>query len=284
MAVAQLKEALLKAESLGYAYGDNPVFNHVSLELFPGEILGIIGPNGSGKSTLLGILSGLMKAKTGRVLLKGADILQMPRPKVAEVLGLSPQNPQLSNGMTALETALSGRYVRMGRNLFEDDKDLDAANKALLETGLSSLASRKCGQLSGGERQRLALARALAAEPQVLLLDEPTSALDMDHQLRVMEILEEFSGYNHRAVCLVSHDLNLSSMFCDRLVLLARGSALAQGRPEEVLREDLLETAYGVKVHLDQEPTRGRPRITLIPHPGPEKYRRGKTAFLPSAL
>jgi iron complex transport system ATP-binding protein len=268
MALDRPQKALLKAYSLTYAYGEYPVFQDVSLELFPGEILGIIGPNGSGKSTLLGLLSGLLSPNNGRVLLKDKEILKTPRAKVAETLGLSPQNPQLSNGMTALETALSGRYVRMGRNLFEDNRDLAAAEKALKQTGLTPLAARQCGQLSGGERQRLALARALAAEPQVLLLDEPTSALDMDHQLKVMEVLECFSREDHRAVCLVSHDLNLSSMFCDRLLLLAQGKALAQGRPKEVLRADLLEKAYGVRTHLDREPTRNRPRITLIPRSG----------------
>ena len=136
---------------------------------------------------------------------------------------------------------------------------------ALELTGLSSLAKRSAGELSGGERQRLALARVLAAEPRILLLDEPTSALDLDYQLRVMGLLEKACANRSLSVVLVSHDLNLAGLFCQRLLLLSRGRPLALGPPETVLSPEQLARAYGVKALVDREPFRGRPRVTLAP-------------------
>ena len=184
-------------------------------------------------------------------------------------MGLVPQSPELAPGFTVLETVLAGRFALMGRRVFENAEDLAAAEKSLELTDLSGLIDRPAGELSGGERQRLALARALAAEPDVLLLDEPTSALDLDHQLGIMGLLEGACAREGLAVCLVSHDLNLAALFCHRLLLLSRGRPMAQGPPKEVIRPEVLLKAYGVKTLIGSEPSRGRPMVTLVPPPAP---------------
>jgi iron complex transport system ATP-binding protein len=259
------QQTVLEGRGLSFTYDHSQVITDVSLELRAGEFLGIIGPNGSGKSTLLGILSGLLTPRVGQVLLLGKKIRSFPRHQLAQIMGLLPQAPQLAHNFTALETVLSGRYARMGRQLFAGAEDEKAAWAALEQTGLRPFASRPAGELSGGERQRLALARALACDPRILLLDEPTSALDLDHQLKVMGLLERSCRDQGKSVCLVSHDLNLAGLFCGRLVLLSKGSILAQGSAAEVMQPELLLKAYGVKTLVDEEPSRGRPRVSLVP-------------------
>ncbi|MBU1274309.1 MAG: ABC transporter ATP-binding protein [Proteobacteria bacterium] len=257
------EEIALTGKGLCFGYGDSEIIKDVDLRLDRGELLGIIGPNGSGKSTLLGLLCGLLTPKAGRVELLGRELGSYPRVELARRLGLVPQNAELAPGFTVHQSVLTGRFALMGGRMFEDPSDLAAASQALADTGLTSLAQRRTGELSGGERQRLALARALAAEPQVVLLDEPTSALDLKHQLGIMNLLEKACARDGLAVCLVSHDLNLAGMFCHRLLLLSEGRTLAQGQPSEVLTPELLSRAYGVEVHVDQEPSRKRPRVTL---------------------
>ncbi|KMY66007.1 hypothetical protein AAU61_18740 [Desulfocarbo indianensis] len=257
-------EPALKAEGLGFAYAGQPVLEGVDLQLGPGDMLGVIGPNGSGKSTLLGVLCGLLPPGEGRVFLHGKPLAAYKRDELARLMGMVPQGAELAPGFSVLETALAGRFAVMGGRVFENDADLAAAQQALEQTGIWELRERRAGELSGGECQRLALARALAAQPGILLLDEPTSALDLDHQLRVMGMLERARRQKGLSVCLVSHDLNLAALFCTRLLLLSQGRPLAQGVPARVLTPHLLAQAYGVQVAVDAEPSRGRPRVTLL--------------------
>ncbi|MCB2227365.1 MAG: ABC transporter ATP-binding protein [Desulfarculaceae bacterium] len=257
------RNILLAGQGLSFAYGGSPVVEDISLGLPAGEMLGIIGPNGSGKSTLLGLLCGLLKPNAGAVELMDKPLGSYSRAQVARRLGLVPQNAELAAGFTVRETVLAGRFALMDGRMFENAEDRAAADEALELTGLTRLQHRRAGELSGGERQRLALARALAAEPQVVLLDEPTSALDLKHQRMVMELLERACAWRGLAVGLVSHDLNLAGLYCHHLLLLSQGRAQAQGPPGEVLTSALLSQAYGVEVAVDQEPSRGRPRVTL---------------------
>lgn len=255
---------VLSAANLAFAYDGQPVLDQVDLSLKPGDMVGVIGPNGSGKSTLLGMLCGLLPPKSGQVFLHGKPINHYKRDEVARRLGMVPQAAELAPGFSVLETALAGRFAVMGGRVFESAEDLEAARQALEQTGIWQLRERRAGELSGGECQRLALARALAARPGILLLDEPTSALDLEHQLRIMSMLERACHDDGLAVCLVSHDLNLASLYCSRLLLLAKGKPLAMGPPQEVLTPGLLSQAYKVKVAVDAEPSRGRPRVTLL--------------------
>ena len=271
MVLDQRNQAILEGRDLHYAYGSASVLAGVDVSLEQGEILGILGPNGSGKSTLLGLLSGLISPVKGQVLLEGKPIASLSRAHIARTMGLVPQTPEVSPGLSVMETVLAGRFNLMGGRQFENQADEQAAADALEKTGLTALAQRSAGALSGGEAQRLALARALAAEPKLLLLDEPTSALDLDHQMGVMTMLERRAIANGLAVCIVSHDLNLASLFCHKLLLLHGGKALAWGPPEAVLRPELLQKAYGVKTHVDSEPSRGRPRVTTLAPPPPDQ-------------
>lgn len=265
MVVEREAKTVMKAAGLAVCLDGNTILERVDLELRAGKMTCIIGPNGSGKSTLIGMLCGLLEPDRGSVELLGRKMKTFSRRDIALKVGLVPQSLEMSPGFSVLETVLSGRFAVMGSRLFENDDDLKVAQRALEETGLSGLENRAAGSLSGGERQRLALARAMVARPEILLLDEPTSALDLDHQLKVMGLLERACRRNGLAVCLVSHDLNLASIFCDELVLLSHGRIVASGPPAEVLTAGTIARAYGARVVVDAEPSRGRPRVTPIP-------------------
>ena len=254
----------LEARGLYYSIGDHHVLFDVDILLQAGEMVGIVGPNGTGKSTLLGLLCGFLSPEQGAVLLNGRPISDLKRHEIAGLIGIVPQTPELASGFSVQETVMTGRFSRMDGRQFENREDLNAAARALRLAGIEHLAGRRAYELSGGERQRLALARMLASEPELLFLDEPTSALDLDNQLKVMCMLERLCGEEGKGVCLVIHDLNLASMFCHRIYLISEGRILKHGVPEQVLRPDRLQEGYGVQVVVDREPSRSRPRVTML--------------------
>jgi len=165
---------------------------------------------------------------------------------------------------TAMEVALMGRNPHLRPLEFEGPRDVEMARESLARTGCAHLASRNVNELSGGERQRVLIARALAQEPQVLLLDEPTVYLDLRHQLDFVDLLLRFHREEDLTVVWVCHDLNLASLACQRLLLLKDGRIHALGSPAEVLTEQTIRDIYGRRVMVDRNPHSGTPRITPI--------------------
>jgi iron complex transport system ATP-binding protein len=239
-----------------------------------GEVLGIIGPNGSGKTSLLKLLARVLRPRAGRVELFGDTLAQMPQDAVARRVALVPQDSQQLFPFTIAETVLMGRYPHHGSLLgfgWEEPNDLRLAEHAMRELDIAHLAHRAISEVSGGERQRAIIARALAQEPRVLLLDEPTAFLDLNHQLEICRILRRLNEERGLTVVLVSHDLNLASQYCDRLMLLNDGGAVRLGTPVEVIRSDVLRAVYRCDVLVDRHPESGLPRVTL---PGRQDVKR----------
>ena len=146
---------------------------------------------------------------------------------------------------------------------WETRQDIHLAEEAMHEMDIAHLAHRPITDVSGGERQRAIIARALALQPQVLLLDEPTAFLDLNHQLEICRILRRLNERHGLTVVLVSHDLNLASQYSDCLLLLKEGKPYVLGTPGEVIQRDVIEAVYGCVVLVDQHPTSGLPRVTL---------------------
>lgn len=255
-------EPLLSASGVWFRYRQEWVLRDVSLEVRDGEILGILGPNASGKTTLLGVLQGILKPQRGKVLLNGEDVLGMPRRKVARALAVVPQEMVLTQSFTVMEVALMGRHPHLGMIGFEGARDKAIATASLRKTGCAHLAYRDVNELSGGERQRVLVARALTQQPRVLLLDEPTAYLDLKHQMELVELLGKLHREEGLTVVWVSHDLNLASLVCHRLLLLKEGTVQALGSPQEVLTEKTIWEVYGARVTVDLDPVMGTPRIT----------------------
>lgn len=252
---------LLSVQSAAYAYSGNGWrLLPASFSVAKGDILGIIGPNGSGKSTLLKLAGGVLRARSGNVLLSGKDIRQMKRRRIARILGYLPQHTESHFDHTVEEVVAMGRFPHLHGAGFLTARDLDVVSRCLRQTDMDGLRQRRLSRLSGGERQRALLASVMSQEPEVLLLDEPTTALDIHHQMRLFAILLELAEKG-MAVVVVTHDLNLASVFCKRVLLLSEGTIAHQGRPEEILKKDILEDVYGRGLQIMEHPTTGRPLV-----------------------
>jgi ABC-type cobalamin/Fe3+-siderophores transport system ATPase subunit len=233
-----------------------------------GEILGIAGPNGSGKTSLLKLLGKILRPNAGDVTLLNHDLAAMSQSGVARIVAVVPQESQQIFPFTVMETVLMGRYPHhLGGTWagfgWESADDLAAARQVMSCMDITHLAHRVVTDLSGGERQRCLIARALAQGPQILLLDEPTAFLDLQHQVEICAILRRLNAEQGLTVVLVSHDLNLASQCCDRILMLKDGQLFRIGVPDEIITRDLIRAVYGCEVLVDRHPESGTPRVTL---------------------
>lgn len=245
------------------------VIREVSLEIAPGEILGIVGPNGSGKTSLLKLLAKLAVPQQGDIALFGSSLAGLSQEETARTVAFVPQEGAQMFPFTVAETVLMGRFPHRRRTRWnvgfgwEDREDCEAAAQAMAIMDIGHLAARAVTDLSGGERQRTMIARALAQSPRVLLLDEPTAFLDLQHQIAICSVLRRLTDERGLTVVIVSHDLNLASQYCDRVAMLKEGRVSTVGIPSEVMSVEILREVYGCDVLVDLHPESGLPRITL---------------------
>jgi iron complex transport system ATP-binding protein len=267
--VERAVSASLEARGLGFAYagaGRGPapfVLNDVSFAVAPGEVLGVVGPNSAGKTTLIRLLTRVLTPARGQVLLDGVPVERYARSALARRLAVVPQDAPAALPFTVEQLVLMGRYPHGPRRFFETAGDVEAARAAMLRTGVAHLAGTPVARLGGGERQRAALARALAQEPDVLVLDEPTAHLDLRYQVECVALLRRLRAESGTTVVLVSHDLNLAAELCDRLLLLAAGRVVRLGPPAEVLEAELLSRVYGCEITVAPGPRPGRPLVQV---------------------
>jgi len=258
----------LKVEQASYAHlatdRSAPTFTlgPVSFEAEGHELVAILGPNASGKSTLLTLLAGLNKPLSGRIEVDGTEVCQLDLRLCAHRIALVQQESELLFPLRVWEYVLQGRYPYGRRLRFESDEDCLFAGNALAQVGADPLRDRWMDQLSGGEKQRVILARALAQQPSLLLLDEPTQHLDIGGKVELLRRLRRLADSNRYAVMVVTHELDLASEFCDRVVLLHKGRCLRVGTPAEVYERALLEEVFEAPLEVEMRPN-GRPRVIL---------------------
>ena len=255
---------MIEVRSISFRYHEEWVLQEVSFRVEKGEFVGVIGPNGSGKTTLLKLLYRLLAPQRGEILFELVPMKKMDRRDIARRIAVVAQETQLLFPFSVLETVLMGRSPYLGRLLFESEKDLEIARKAMEWTKILPFSERPVEELSGGERKRVFIARALAQEPDVILLDEPTANLDIQHQIEFLDLILTLNRDRGLTIVMASHDMNIASEFCDRLVLLQEGKIYQMGTPEKVVTKENIENVYGCEVWIDQHPVSGMPRISLL--------------------
>lgn len=240
----------LRAENVSWAHGNAPIVKNVSLRLPDQGVLGLVGPNGSGKSSLLRLLAGLRPATAGAIYLDDTSLAQLKRREVGRRIALVEQHANTDAALTVQDVVALGRLPHRGAWSAKTARDENIVAQALERTGMAGREGQVWSTLSGGERQRVQIARALAQEPQELLLDEPSNHLDIRHQLELMRLLPTLGT----RVIVALHDLNQAAAFCDRIAVLHEGLLVAQGAPGDVLNTDLIREVFGVEARIVDGP------------------------------
>lgn len=254
----------IHTRELSFAYKDRTVLQAVSLSVESGDMVGITGPNGSGKTTLLKILSAVLRGR-GEVKLNGRNIHAYGRRELSRLFAVVQQEARVNFPYTAAEIVLMGRASYHSPFVLEGKEDLEVARASMELTDSLPLADRYLHELSGGEKQRVMIARALAQEPEILLLDEPSAFLDLKHQVQVFELLRRLNRERGLTVVAALHDLNLASLFFPRLIMLRDGRIYRDGSPNEVLTEKTIEEVYGIRVRVEHDPATEKPQLFISP-------------------
>ncbi len=268
---------LLSAEQIEFAYDGHRALSGVDLSLETGALVALLGPNGSGKTTLLKVLCGILTPQVGQVVWRGRTLAGVPRRDVARQVALVPQELKVPFAFTVSEIVGLGRTPHIRALVGETSRDREAIAHSLDLTETRALADRFFGDLSGGERQRVVIAMALAqieagaddSGTALLLLDEPTVHLDISHQIEVLELIQRLNRERGLTVLATMHDLNLASLYFDRLILLSGGRIITEGTPAEVLSKERVEQVFGADVVVERHPARvSSPHIVLMPANG----------------
>jgi len=241
-----------------------PVVRDVSLTVRRGEFLSLVGPNGSGKTTLLRLLDRIFIPHRGTITLAGQPLAKFSRAAIARRIAFVPQDNTMQFPFTVAEVVLMGRSPHSGGMAFENARDREVAGTMMALTDIARLADQPVMNLSGGERQRVFIARALAQEPEIILLDEPNAHLDIAHQVDIFRIIKRLNTETGLTVISVSHDLNLAAAYSDRIAMMVGGTLAALGTPSEVLTGERIREVFHTPVIVDTHPVHGAPRVSLL--------------------
>ena len=252
---------VLNVQDMRFGYSGVPVLSGFDFSAVSGEFVGLVGPNGTGKTTLIRLMSGVLTQDAGVVEILGSRLDRMRSTERARLVSVVPQNPRTPSGLSAWDLVLLGRNPHLGLLQWEGRHDAEIAHSAMVATSTEDLADRDVDSLSGGERQRVLIAMALAQQCPVMLLDEPTSNLDIAHQPAIMELLTTLKSRDDGVVVVAMHDLTLAAQYCDRIVVIHQGRNFADGKPQDVLTEEIIQAVYGVQVRVLSHPDTGMPVI-----------------------
>lgn len=252
---------LIEVKDVSFQYNENQqILKNISFTIDEPMFLCIVGPNGVGKSTLIRCINGLLKPTSGTVEINGRDVQTIPLRDLAKEISYVPVMNRDFNVMTVLDTVLIGRYAR--QKWKTTSEDINIAYKALEAMEISHLSMRNFNELSAGQHQKVSLARGLIQEAPVLILDEPTSNLDVRHQMYVSAFLQKLVKKTGITVIMVSHDLNLSSKYADKIIAMAPpGILYNMGTPKEVINKEMLRDIYHVDSKIIDDD--GKPHVML---------------------
>ncbi|MGH3661719.1 MAG: ABC transporter ATP-binding protein [Micromonosporaceae bacterium] len=254
----------LSGRGMRLGYDGPDIVTDLDIDIPPGKITMLVGANACGKSTTLRALARLLKPRAGAVTLDGRDIHAMRTKELATRIGILPQTPSAPEGITVVDLVCRGRYPHQKWFRQWTDSDERVVAWALEATGTVAVAGRQVDELSGGQRQRVWIAMALAQQTGVLMLDEPTTYLDVHHQIEVLDLLVRLNREAGRTIAVVLHDLNLACRYAHHLIAMRAGGIAAQGNPKDVVTEELVETVFGLRCKVIDDPVSHTPMVIPI--------------------
>jgi len=262
-----MKNNLITVKNISFSYNNEPIIKNITLEIKEGEFIGLIGPNGAGKTTLLNLLCGLKRIKEGEILIKEKPLSLLTKESLSRILAYLPQFYENFEYIKVYQIVLLGRIPYFRKKFFEDKEDIEEARKAMEICGILHLCNRYFYQLSGGEKQMVLIAKLIVQKTPIMLLDEPITFLDISHVIKIMNIIKKINQEKGITVIAALHDLNIAAMYCDRLVLLKKGSIISIGSPAEVLTYEKIKDAFETEFYIDINDLTGEPLvIPMSPH------------------
>jgi iron complex transport system ATP-binding protein len=246
-------ENIIEGRDIRFSYDGIEVIKDVNLSVDRGRIIGLLGANGAGKSTLLKLLTGILSTKHGKILYSGREMKYLSKREISKRIAYVPQSPAFGFPFTVSEIIKMGRAPYLGRFEFENDKDNEIAFQAMETVGITHLQDRLVSEISGGEKQLTSFARALAQEPELMVLDEPATFLDVKHKTEILRLLIKLKNERNISIIAATHDVFSGLFYFDRLVILKDGEILAEGECDRVLTDDILSKAYNIDVKVRKE-------------------------------
>ena len=244
--------------------GGKHVCHNLNLNIESGQIWGILGRNGVGKTTLLHTLAGLREPTSGEIIINNTNLHSLSRKHIAQQLGLLLQHTEDAFPTTVMETVLSGRHPHISSWQWENEKDINIAQRALQTVEMESMSDRLVNQLSGGERQRVAIATLLTQQPDIFLLDEPNTHLDLNYQIKLLSNITGQIKQQQGIILMSLHDINLANHFCNHILLMNNNGDIMAGETADILTEENLLHAYdcNIKKITDKDKTLFTPVFT----------------------
>ena len=242
---------MIQVKELTKKYGNKSVVEDVTVDIQPGMITSFIGPNGAGKSTLLSMVSRLLNADTGEVLLDKADVRRWKSDEFAKRVSILKQSNYMNVRLTIRELVAFGRFPYSKGRL--NDEDNSKVDEALTYMNLEDLQHNFLDELSGGQRQRAFIAMVIAQDTEYILLDEPLNNLDMKHSVQIMKILRKLVDELGKTVVIVLHDINFASVYSDRIVALKDGRVVKDGPTHDIINSEALKDIYDMDIPVQEQ-------------------------------
>jgi len=240
----------IKVENLSHSYGHEKVLNNISINIENDHFITVVGPNGSGKTTLIKKLLRNFKLTKKTIFLDNKDVVDYKSKEFAKKIAAVQQNTNINYDFSVEDIVLMGRTPYIERFKSETHKDYEIVERVLKETDLYELKDRSFLELSGGEKQRVIIARALAQEPEILILDEPINHLDIKHKVKIMKLMKKLSVEKGIVIITILHDLNFSLKYSDYCILLKNGEIYDDGHPNDVLTQKNISDVYDVDIEV----------------------------------
>lgn len=252
---------MIHIRNLRAGYADKIIFENLNLSFSREEFVSIIGPNGSGKSTLLKLITGFLSKEKGEVEVSGKRVEKWETQELAKLISYIPQENFIQYNFTVEEIILMGRYPFI--SIWQDYSKSDKAvvDQIIKELNLEELRHKYINQLSGGEKQRTLVGRAIAQDTQYILLDETFSHLDINHQIETLNILKNLHREQGKSIIMVSHNINLSANYSQRIIAIKEGEVVADGTPSEVVTTDNLYRLFNIDLSVITNPITHEPNI-----------------------